>query len=51
MPSQVHAVSDYRMGEEICACIKTTKGAALSEDDVKAFCKDKVSHVFEHIEN
>ncbi|CAB0012971.1 unnamed protein product [Nesidiocoris tenuis] len=39
----VHAVSDYRMGEEICACIKTTKGAALSEDDVKAFCKDKLS--------
>ncbi len=41
---QVFGVPDKRFGEELCAWIKTRDGAALTEDDVKAFCKDQIAH-------
>ncbi|XP_061562054.1 medium-chain acyl-CoA ligase ACSF2, mitochondrial isoform X5 [Phycodurus eques] len=41
---QVVGVEDARMSEEICACIKVKDGQQLTEDDVKTFCRGKISH-------
>jgi fatty-acyl-CoA synthase len=41
---QVFGVPDQRFGEELCAWIKVRDGAALTEEDVKAFCKDQIAH-------
>ena len=41
---QVFGVPDQRFGEELCAWIKLRAGTALTEDDVKAFCKDQIAH-------
>uniref|UniRef100_A0A452UH28 Medium-chain acyl-CoA ligase ACSF2, mitochondrial n=1 Tax=Ursus maritimus TaxID=29073 RepID=A0A452UH28_URSMA len=41
---QVVGVKDDRMGEEICACIRLKKGEKTTEEEIKAFCKGKISH-------
>jgi fatty-acyl-CoA synthase len=41
---QVFGVPDPRFGEELCAWIKVRDGATLTEDDVRAFCKDQIAH-------
>jgi len=41
---QVFGVPDKRFGEELCAWIKLRAGQALTEDEVKAFCKDQIAH-------
>jgi fatty-acyl-CoA synthase len=41
---QVFGVPDQRFGEELCVWVKLRAGAALTEDDVKAFCKDQIAH-------
>jgi fatty-acyl-CoA synthase len=41
---QVFGVPDARYGEELCAWIKIRPGATLTEDEVKAFCKDQIAH-------
>jgi fatty-acyl-CoA synthase len=41
---QVFGVPDSRFGEELCAWIKLRAGESLTEDDVKAFCKDQIAH-------
>ena len=41
---QVFGVPDPRYGEELCAWIKIRDGSTLTEDDVKAFCKDQIAH-------
>jgi fatty-acyl-CoA synthase len=41
---QVFGVPDQRYGEELCAWIKLRDGAALTDEDVKAFCKDQIAH-------
>jgi fatty-acyl-CoA synthase len=41
---QVFGVPDSRFGEELCAWIKLRAGEVLTEDDVKAFCKDQIAH-------
>jgi fatty-acyl-CoA synthase len=41
---QVVGLPDERFGEEVCAWIRLNPGAAVSEDDVKAFCRGKVAH-------
>jgi fatty-acyl-CoA synthase len=41
---QVFGVPDARFGEELCAWIKLRGGEVLTEDDVKAFCKDQIAH-------
>jgi len=41
---QVFGVPDIRFGEELCAWIKVRDGQALTEDEVKAFCKDQIAH-------
>ncbi|XP_010138638.1 PREDICTED: acyl-CoA synthetase family member 2, mitochondrial-like, partial [Buceros rhinoceros silvestris] len=41
---QVVGVKDSRMGEEVCACIRVRAGQKCTEEEVKAFCKGKISH-------
>ncbi len=41
---QVFGVPDERFGEELCAWIKPRAGEALSEDEVRAFCRDQIAH-------
>ncbi|XP_033618879.1 medium-chain acyl-CoA ligase ACSF2, mitochondrial isoform X1 [Fukomys damarensis] len=41
---QVVGVKDQRMGEEICACIRLKSGETTTEEELKAFCKGKISH-------
>ncbi|XP_022413864.1 medium-chain acyl-CoA ligase ACSF2, mitochondrial isoform X1 [Delphinapterus leucas] len=41
---QVVGVKDERMGEEICACIQLKKGEKTTAEEIKAFCKGKISH-------
>ncbi len=41
---QVFGVPDQRFGEELCAWIKLRAGVQLTEDEVKAFCKDQIAH-------
>jgi fatty-acyl-CoA synthase len=40
----VFGISDNRYGEEIAAWIKIKEGAKLSEEDVKTYCKKRISH-------
>ncbi|XP_012864233.1 PREDICTED: acyl-CoA synthetase family member 2, mitochondrial [Dipodomys ordii] len=41
---QVVGVKDQRLGEEICACIRLKSGEKTTEEEIKAFCKGKISH-------
>ncbi|KFR17263.1 hypothetical protein N306_14401, partial [Opisthocomus hoazin] len=41
---QVVGVKDSRMGEEICACIRVRAGQDCTVDEIKSFCKGKISH-------
>jgi fatty-acyl-CoA synthase len=41
---QVIGVPDDRYGEELMAWVKVRSGAALSEDDVRTYCKGKIAH-------
>jgi fatty-acyl-CoA synthase len=41
---QVFGVPDSRFGEELCAWVRLRAGETLTEDDVKAFCKDQIAH-------
>lgn len=40
----VVGVPDKRMGEEVCAWISVKKDMNLTEENVKEFCKGKISH-------
>jgi fatty-acyl-CoA synthase len=41
---QVFGIPDERLGEEVCAWIQLTDGATLTEDEVKAYCRDRITH-------
>jgi fatty-acyl-CoA synthase len=41
---QVFGVPDAKMGEEVCAWIKTKAGTQLTESDVQEFCQGQISH-------
>ncbi|HIF17385.1 MAG TPA: AMP-binding protein [Cycloclasticus sp.] len=41
---QVIGVPDERMGEEICAWVKLTPNGQLTEDELKAYCKEEIAH-------
>jgi fatty-acyl-CoA synthase len=41
---QVFGVPDKRFGEELCAWVRLHAGASLTEDEMKAFCKDQIAH-------
>jgi acyl-CoA synthetase (AMP-forming)/AMP-acid ligase II len=40
----VVGVPDKRMGEELCACIKLCRGQTMTADELRAYCKEKISH-------
>jgi len=42
--AQVFGVPDEKMGEEVCAWIQLNAGQKLSVDDVKDYCRDKITH-------
>ena len=41
---QVFGIPDARYGEELCAWIITKSGAACTEDEIRAFCREQISH-------
>jgi fatty-acyl-CoA synthase len=41
---QVFGVPDEKMGEEVCAWVQLHAGTNLTEDVLKGFCRDKISH-------
>lgn len=41
---QVVGLPDKRYGEELCAWIVTKPGQALSEDEIRTFCKGQIAH-------
>jgi fatty-acyl-CoA synthase len=41
---QVIGVPDARYGEELCAWIRLRDGAALTEDELRDFCRGKLAH-------
>ena len=41
---QVFGVPDEKMGEEVCAWIQLNDGFDLTEADVKAYCRDQITH-------
>lgn len=42
--AQVVGVKDERMGEEVCACIKLIDGQECTPEEIRAFCKNNISH-------
>ncbi|GAB6026167.1 hypothetical protein CHUAL_012369 [Chamberlinius hualienensis] len=42
--AQVIGVHDDRLGEDVCAWIKLTEDAKVTESDVRKFCKEKIAH-------
>lgn len=41
---QVIGVPDKKYGEEICAWVQLTEDDLLSDDDIKAYCEEQISH-------
>ena len=41
---QVIGVPDEKMGEEICAWVKLKPNEQLTDDELKAFCKEEIAH-------
>ena len=41
---QVFGVPDPKYGEEVCAWVIPRHGAALSEEDVREFCRGQIAH-------
>jgi fatty-acyl-CoA synthase len=41
---QVIGVPDERYGEELCAWVQGRAGAALTEDEVRDFCRGRLAH-------
>ena len=35
---------DPKVGEEICVYLRVREGVTLTEDDIREYCKDKVSY-------
>ena len=35
---------DKKFGEQVCAWIKCRDGASLSEEEIRTFCKNKITH-------
>ncbi|ERL86955.1 hypothetical protein D910_04358, partial [Dendroctonus ponderosae] len=40
----VVAVPHERLGEEVCACVRTKSAVALTLEEVQAFCQGKIAH-------
>jgi fatty-acyl-CoA synthase len=37
-------VADEKYGEEVCVWVQLKNGAVLTEDEIRAFCKDHIAH-------
>ena len=42
--AKVIGVPDEKYGEEVCAWVQLRKGAALTEEDIRAFCKEHIAY-------
>jgi fatty-acyl-CoA synthase len=40
----VVGVPDVKYGEEVCACIQLRAGMAVSEEDIREFCRGRIAH-------
>src|SRR5262249_23603722 len=41
---QVVGLPDEQRGEEVCGWVRLRPGAALSEEEVKAYCRGRIAH-------
>ncbi|MBV1920370.1 MAG: AMP-binding protein, partial [Pseudomonadales bacterium] len=41
---QVFGIPHEKYGEEVCAWVQLRDGQSATEDDIKAYCKDKITH-------
>nr|WP_206019547.1 AMP-binding protein [Pseudomaricurvus alkylphenolicus] len=41
---QVFGIPDEKYGEEICAWVQVKEGSSLTPEEVKGYCKDKITH-------
>jgi fatty-acyl-CoA synthase len=41
---QIFGIKDEKLGEQLCAWIKTIEGAVITHDDVRSFCQNQISH-------
>ena len=41
---QVFGVPDHKMGEEVCAWVQLQPGETMTEDELRAFCRDQITH-------
>jgi fatty-acyl-CoA synthase len=41
---QVFGVPDERYGEELCAWVKLRPGEALTEEEIRDYCRDQIAH-------
>ncbi len=41
---QVFGVHDDKFGEELCAWVKLREGETMTEEDVRAFCRDQIAY-------
>ncbi|XP_068119140.1 medium-chain acyl-CoA ligase ACSF2, mitochondrial-like [Hyperolius riggenbachi] len=44
MEAQVIGVKNERMGEELCACIRTHRNVECFAEEIREYCKGKISH-------
>lgn len=42
--AQVVGLPDLRRGEEVCAWIRLKPGVSLTEDELRAFCRERIAH-------
>ncbi|XP_045155237.1 medium-chain acyl-CoA ligase ACSF2, mitochondrial [Echinops telfairi] len=42
--AQVVGVKDERLGEEVCACLRLKSGEKATAEEIRNFCKGKISH-------
>jgi fatty-acyl-CoA synthase len=41
---QVFGVPDDKMGEEVCAWVQLQPGESMTEDELKKYCRDQITH-------
>ena len=44
LEAQVFGIAHEKYGEEVCAWIQLQEGAELTEEDLKAFCRERITH-------
>jgi fatty-acyl-CoA synthase len=42
--AQVFGIPDERFGEELCAWIRVKQGSAMTDLEVRSFCRDRIAH-------